>query len=116
MNWISNYSSPVLVLFKEITKEELNEPEEGSHDVNQYVDDSTNVIGAPSLQIMKKYIEKYMVLLERFYAINKLKINAEKTKIMVMKTKNTKKNLEISLKNGEIITRFLDGGLHHQTI
>ena len=40
-------------LFKEITKESLEEMEEISNDVNQYMDDSTNDIGAKSMEDIK---------------------------------------------------------------
>ena len=70
----------------------MEESERISHDVDQYVDDPTNIVGAQSLQEMRKYLEKYMTLLEEFYTINKLKINSEKTKFMVMDRKTGNRN------------------------
>ena len=55
---------------------------------------------------MKTYIENYMLLLKKYYTINKLKINTEKTKIMLIATdkKRTKNDLEFELNiEGKVI-------------
>ena len=95
------------VLYEEITGEEAIECEETEHDVNQYVEDRTNTIGAPSLKVMKDYIEKYMVLLEHFYTKNRLKINSEKTKFLLMNNRKKTNKLEIKLKSGEVLKNDL---------
>ena len=76
------------------------------HYVNQYVDDSTNVMGAETNEELKKYVESYHKVLEHFYAHNKLKLNGQKTKIMITKNKEktqTTKLTEFKTSKGEKI-------------
>ena len=87
--------------FKEVTKKELKQVEEVGHEVSQYVDDSTNCIGTATMNDMKTYTEQYLNLLEDFYTANKLQIDTDKTKIMVMGNKRKKEKIEIKLKNGD---------------
>ena len=50
----------------------------------QYVDDSNNIITTNSSDDIEAYINKYFKLVENFYNINKLKINPDKSKLMIV--------------------------------
>ena len=54
------------------------------HHTIQYVDDSSNIIGAKNHIELEQYIQKYFKILEAFYNINKLRINPDKSKFMVV--------------------------------
>jgi len=54
------------------------------HDIINYVDDSSNIISGTDKNHMQEYLNKYYKLLETFYNINKLKINAEKNKFLII--------------------------------
>ena len=53
------------------------------HDTIIYVDDSTGIIASKDYKILNKYINDYYRLIEQFYNINFLKINPDKTKLLV---------------------------------
>ena len=48
------------------------------------MDDTNNVISSDDTASLQPYIDKYFKLLENFYHINKLKINPEKSRIMIV--------------------------------
>ena len=50
----------------------------------QYMDDSNNVITSENSNDIEKYINKYFKLVENYYSINKLKINPDKSKLMIV--------------------------------
>ena len=50
----------------------------------QYVDDSNNIITSNSSDGVVSYINKYFKLLECVYNLNKLRINPDKSKLMVV--------------------------------
>ena len=50
----------------------------------QYVDDSTTMISTNDTQDIEKYIDNYFTILEHFYTINKLTLNQDKTKFMII--------------------------------
>ena len=58
--------------------------EESKHDITQYVDDSSNIIGARSQKSLVDYTEDYLLLLAKYYRANKLKLNSEKTTYMMI--------------------------------
>ena len=55
-----------------------------SHEVINFVDDSTNIIGFRDHNKIKSYLETYFTLLKEYYNINKLKLNADKTKLLIV--------------------------------
>ena len=55
-----------------------------SHMVTNFVDDSSNIIGFKNHNIIRNYIEKYYILLTKFYNINRLKINNDKNKMIII--------------------------------
>ena len=54
------------------------------HNVVQYVDDSTNIIACKDNNKLQIYINIYFKILEEFYNINKLLINSDKTKLLII--------------------------------
>merc|ERR1712240_711896 len=54
------------------------------HDTINYVDDSTNITSNTDHDILQDYINDFYRLLEVYYDINKLKINSDKSKILVI--------------------------------
>ena len=55
-----------------------------SHMVTNFVDDSSNIIGFKKHDMIKNYVEKYYILSTKFYNINRLKINNDKNKMMIL--------------------------------
>ena len=49
-----------------------------------FVDDSTSIITFSETNPIRKYLENYYNLLQNYYNINKLKINAEKTSLLII--------------------------------
>ena len=52
--------------------------------VVQYVDDSTKIIACTNSSDLQKYINIYFSILEEFYNINKLLINSDKSKLLII--------------------------------
>ena len=50
----------------------------------QYVDDSTNMLSTKNIDQLQNYVDKYFKLLENYYNINKLSLNQEKSKYMII--------------------------------
>ena len=61
------------------------------HHITNYVDDNSNIIGFKNHEYMKTYLENYFILLERYYNINKVKLNNDKTKLVIF-YKNSMEN------------------------
>ena len=84
-------------IFSRITGDECNiKCSNINHDIIQYVDDSNNVISTENADELQLYINKYFGLIEAFYNINKLKINPDKSKLMIVckpKFRNNTKNM-----------------------
>ena len=69
-----------------------------NHITINYVDDSTSIISSNNHEFLKKYCEQYYNLLKHYHNINYLKINADKTKFMIVtrpKYRNDIRNMEI---------------------
>ena len=49
----------------------------------QYVDDSNNVITSNASTNISEYISNYFKLIEGYYNLNKLKLNPDKSEIMI---------------------------------
>ena len=70
-----------------------------NHTTVNFVNDSTNIISTTKTNEIQDYINKFYRLLEAVYNINKLKINNDKTELMVIcKAKHRKntKNIQIT--------------------
>ena len=50
----------------------------------QYVDDSTTMITTNDITNLKTYIDNFFHILEQYYYINKLTLNQDKTKFMIV--------------------------------
>ena len=48
-----------------------------------FVDDATSVITFPNTNQIQTYLESFYTLIEAFYSVNKLKINADKTALLL---------------------------------
>ena len=69
-----------------------------NHTTVNFFDDSTNIISTPKINDIQEYIDKFYILLEAVYNINKLKINNEKTELMIIcknKLRKATKNIQI---------------------
>ena len=67
-----------------------------------YVNDSTAIISSKNIDILKNYIDLYFILVEKFYNINHLKLNPDKTKFMIIcppKLRQYTKNIVINAAN-----------------
>merc|ERR1712240_551178 len=53
------------------------------HDIIQYVDDTNNILYGNNMEEIEVYSNNYFKLIESFYTINKLKLNPEKSRVMV---------------------------------
>ena len=62
------------------------------HQITNFVDDNTNIISFKNHENIKKYLENYFLLLIRFYNINKVKLNSDKTKLTIV-CKNSMESL-----------------------
>merc|ERR1712243_306514 len=72
--------------------------------MGQYVDDSNNIIHGSNPQELEEYINSYFRLIEGFYAINKLKLNPDKTRLMVVCKPNRREEVKnFVLRAGEYI-------------
>ena len=64
-----------------------------NHKTINYVDDSTNMVTFRCKNDISKYLSDYYTLLDSFYNINKLLINADKTKFIIISNKKQRNNL-----------------------
>ena len=58
------------------------------HETYNYVDDSSHLITFSDLNQVKLYVEKFYILIHNIYMANLLKVNADKTKIMLFTANN----------------------------
>ena len=56
-----------------------------THNTISFVDHTTNVIGFKDHNLIKTYLENYFQFLIKYYNINKLKLNNDKTKLLIVK-------------------------------
>ena len=49
-----------------------------------YVDDATAIVSYKDIKILRKHIDQYYLLIEAYYKINHLQLNADKTKFMII--------------------------------
>ena len=71
-------------LYRKITKKDLFNRNVDHVTVN-FVDDQNNMVAADSHADIEAYLREFMLLLLHFYGANRLKINDEKTQILVLK-------------------------------
>merc|ERR1712115_357336 len=74
------------------------------HDIIQYVDDTNKVIYGNNAEEIEKYSNAYFKLIESFYTINRLKLNPDKTRLMVVCRPNKREEVKnFVLKAGDYI-------------
>ena len=72
-------------IYNQLTNDSLtNDYTNIQHMTINYVDDSTNIISTDDYKLLQQYINDFYKLLETYYDINKLKINADKSKILII--------------------------------
>ena len=54
------------------------------HHITNFVDDNTNIISFKNHENIKQYLENYFLILKKYYNINKVKINSDKTKLTII--------------------------------
>ena len=90
-------------IFKDITgKNTQYRYSKIEHLTINYVDDSNNVISTKDHSHIKHYVEDYYLLLHNFYNINRLKINRDKNRILLIypnKLENIFKNFQFKAQN-----------------
>ena len=64
------------------------------HEVVQFVDDSNSVIIFKNRSIMKEYLNSHFLLLKIYYNLNKLKINDDKTNLLLLNNPRHDKEVE----------------------
>ena len=80
-----------------------------SHNIIQYVDDTNNIIYGNNIDEIEKYTNAYFKLIECFYTINKLKLNPDKTRLMVVCRPNRRDEVKnFVLKAGDYIIEQKD--------
>ena len=79
------------------------------HIIINYVDDSTNITSGYYIQILQKYIDQYYILLTNYYNINYLKINSDKSTLLVTtKLHNRQLSNDLKLTAGDYIIQKSD--------
>ena len=78
--------------FKEVTGADLQDHNVTSHNVVQYIDDCNNSVGAATTKELIQYSEDYMKLLKKYYHTNKLCINEEKTKFLMINKESSEES------------------------
>ena len=69
-----------------------------NHATVNFVDDSTNIISTSNTKTIEEYLNKFYQLLEAVYNINKLKINKDKTELLIVckpKSRKDTKNIQM---------------------
>ena len=90
----------------------------------QYMDDSTTMITTNDINNIKTYIDKFFITLEQYYKINKLTLNPDKTKFMIIckpSTRHLTKNIVLNTTDYvinqcdkvKILGIFISAGLSH---
>ena len=74
-----------------------------NHQTSQFVDDSTNIVGTENFNEMNRYLNDFHNLLESYYHMNKLRMNAGKTKTIVTKNNELGKRISIKTKSGDTV-------------
>ena len=82
-------------IYKRLIDNETVQINNTDHQVISFIDDSTSVIGFKTHNHMRRYLNSYYKLLEGYYNSNKLKINSDKTKMIII----NKPKLDRTLRN-----------------
>ena len=69
--------------YEQITGLKTTDDIDIDHIIINYVDDSTNIISSDNKDKLQRYIDPYYILLTNYYNINYLKINSDKSTLLV---------------------------------
>ena len=86
-------------IYTQLTQHQPTTSTSINHTTINFVDDSTNIISTPNIDEIQEYTNKFYRLLEAVYNINKLKINNDKTELMIIckaKHRKSTKNIQIA--------------------
>ena len=86
-------------IYMALTQNQQTSTRNINHCTVNFVDDSTNIISTNNVEDIQQYINKFYELLEAVYNINKLKINNEKTELMIIcknKFRKATKHIQIT--------------------
>ena len=89
-------------LYKEVTGKKIPIFNDIVHLTTSYVDDSSSVVGANDSEEFEKYVQGYFHLLNAFYSVNILKLNGDKTKMMMVA--DVSNPISITTDKGEVIS------------
>ena len=79
------------------------------HDIIQYVDDTNNIVAGKSAEEVQNYSNRYFKLIQNFYTINKLKLNPDKTHLMVVCRPSKRQEVQnLILNAGDFIIEQVD--------
>merc|ERR1712243_473327 len=71
-------------IFTKLTGQQLTISQSIEHNTINFVDDSINIISTKNALEIQDYLNKFYLLLEAVYNTNKLKINFDKTLLMIV--------------------------------
>ena len=71
-------------MYTKLTKQDRGITTDTDHTTVNFVDDSTNIISTSNTKTVEEYLDKFYKLLEAVYNINKLKINKDKTELLIV--------------------------------
>ena len=71
-------------IYTKLTQHERTTTTNTHHTTVNFVDDSINIISTPNTDTIEEYLDKFYKILEAVYNINKLKINKDKTELLLI--------------------------------
>merc|ERR1712208_27317 len=86
-------------IYTQLTQHEQTTSTNINHTTINFVDDSTNIISTTNTDTIQEYLNKFYRLLEAVYNINKLRINNDKTKLLIIckpKFRTNTKNIQMT--------------------
>ena len=88
--------------YEQITGQKTWTDYDMDHIIINYVDDSTNIISGYDIDRLQQYIDQYYILLTHYYNINYLKINSDKSTLLVTTRPNNRhKSNNLTLTAGD---------------
>ena len=111
-------------LYTALTNHQPTTTKNINHCTVNFVDDSTNIISTTKTEDMQEYINKFYNLLEAVHNINKIKINNDKTELMIIcknRFRKETKNIQMTasghkvkqVSKVKILGYTMQSNLHH---
>merc|ERR1712240_399838 len=112
-------------IYTTLTKQDRVATNDTDHTTVNFVDDSTNIISTSNIKTIEQYLDKFYKLLEAVYNINKLKINKDKTELLIIckqRYRKDTKNIRMTasghkvkqVNKGKILGYTLSNDLKHE--